>query len=193
MDRETRSGVVNINPMAHTIEPASSGRAKCRGCGNAIPKGELRFGERLPNPFSEGKEMTLWFHLRCAALKRPDVFGETLAAFVAEDGVQDIDADERQLLGDLVDGGLEHRRLPRITGVGRAPSARARCRHCRDTIPKGEWRIQLVYYDEGQFNPSGYIHYACREDYLGTADVVDRLLHFTPDLAPDDVSELRGA
>ena len=44
--------------MDHVIEPASSGRAKCRGCGRAIAKGELRLGERLPNPFTDEGEMT---------------------------------------------------------------------------------------------------------------------------------------
>lgn len=48
--------------MAHTIEPAASGRARWRGCGERIAKGELRLGARLPNPFVEG-ELTLWFHL----------------------------------------------------------------------------------------------------------------------------------
>ena len=56
--------------MPHVIETASSGRAKCRGCGEKIAAGELRFGERLPNPFAEG-ETTHWFHLECAAFKRP--------------------------------------------------------------------------------------------------------------------------
>lgn len=55
--------------MAHVIEHASSGRAKCHGCDTRIDKGELRFGERRPNAFGEG-EMTLWFHLPCAAYKR---------------------------------------------------------------------------------------------------------------------------
>ena len=56
--------------MAHVFEPAASGRAKCRGCGQALPKGEVRFGEKLANPFAEG-EMTHWFHPLCAAYKRP--------------------------------------------------------------------------------------------------------------------------
>ena len=64
--------------MAHTIEPASSGRARCRGCGKTIAKAELRFGERLPNPFADG-EMTLWFHLPCAAFRRPESLLEVLA------------------------------------------------------------------------------------------------------------------
>ena len=61
------------------IEPASSGRAKCRSCDQPIAKGELRFGERQPNAFGEG-EMTLWFHLPCAAYSRPEPFLEAQGA-----------------------------------------------------------------------------------------------------------------
>ena len=49
--------------MAHTIEPAASGRTKCRGCGEPIAKGELGFGERLPHPFADDGDMTLRFHI----------------------------------------------------------------------------------------------------------------------------------
>ncbi|MGH7341280.1 MAG: PARP-type zinc finger-containing protein, partial [Candidatus Rokuibacteriota bacterium] len=63
--------------MPHVFETASSGRAKCRGCAQPIAKGDLRFGERLPNPFGEG-EMTLWFHPICAAYKRPEPILEAL-------------------------------------------------------------------------------------------------------------------
>ena len=64
--------------VPHVIEHASSGRAKCRGCGRPIAKGELRFGERQPNAFGEG-EMTLWFHVTCAAYARPESFLEIAA------------------------------------------------------------------------------------------------------------------
>ena len=57
--------------MGHVLEPAASGRAKCRACQRPIAQGELRFGERLPNPYAEG-EMTLWFHPACAGFQRPE-------------------------------------------------------------------------------------------------------------------------
>ena len=63
--------------MAHVMESAKTGRAKCRGCDRRIEKGEIRFGERVPNAFGEG-ETTLWFHVRCAAYKRPQPFLEAL-------------------------------------------------------------------------------------------------------------------
>ena len=64
--------------MTHVVEEAKSGRAKCRGCDSPIAKGELRFGEKLPNPFADDSEMTLWFHIRCAAMRRPASFEEVL-------------------------------------------------------------------------------------------------------------------
>ena len=74
-DSEERGG----RQMTHKIEPASSARAKCRGCGEKIAAGELRFGEVLKNPFADG-DMTQWFHLECAAFKRPEPMLETLEA-----------------------------------------------------------------------------------------------------------------
>ena len=81
--RTPRSAAAEGTPynstVAHVIEPASSGRAKCRSCDQPIAKGELRFGERQPNAFGDG-EMTLWFHLPCAAYSRPEPFLEAHGA-----------------------------------------------------------------------------------------------------------------
>ncbi|MGD8414617.1 MAG: hypothetical protein PVF33_10310 [Candidatus Latescibacterota bacterium] len=171
--------------MEHTIEPAASGRAGCRGCGNKIARGELRFGERLPNPFADGTVMTHWFHLRCAAMKRPDALLDTLA-----DTDHPVEATEADHLREIARVGLTHRRIPRIDGVERSPSGRAACRQCREPIPKDDWRIKLVFYEEGMFNPAGFIHLTCATDYFETADIVDRLTHFTSDLSSDDLAEL---
>ena len=53
------------------------------------------------------------------------------------------------------------------------------CSSCREAIPKGAWRIALVYYEEGRFEPSGYIHVACATNYFETADILDRVRHFS--------------
>ena len=87
--------------------------------------------------------------------------------------------------------GVEHRRLPRANGAQRASTGRARCRSCRELIEKGSWRIALVYYEEGRFQPSGYIHVRCSNDYFETIDFADRLRHFSPDLTAEDLSEIR--
>lgn len=167
--------------MPSAFEIAPSGRAKCRGCGTAIAKGTLRFGERMENPFGEG-EMTLWFHPACGALKRPEPFLVTLAAGQAE-------IDDRKKLVRLAEEGLAHRRLPRLHGVERASSGRARCRSCRALIEKESWRLSLVYYQEGRFEPSGFIHARCSEAYFETTDLLDRL-RLLADLDPSDLAEV---
>jgi len=169
--------------MPHVFEIAPTGRAKCRGCGRAIAKGDVRFGERLPNPYGEG-EMTLWFHPICGALKRP----EPLLEAVAEAAPAGIDAES---LTSVARGGLAHRRLPRVHGAERSPSGRARCRHCRELIAKDEWRISLVFYAEGRFEPSGHIHASCAHEYFETAtgDVLERVRQFS-ELTDADLHEL---
>lgn len=174
--------------MPHIIEYATSGRAKCRGCEAKIAKGEIRFGERQPNSFGEG-EMTLWFHVPCAAYKRPEPFLEVLDG----EESQDIsDEDQKVVLGlkATAEFGLAHRRVPRIDKVSLAPTARARCRSCREMIEKDSWRIGLVFFEEYRFQPSGFIHAACAEEYFGTTDVLERVHHFNPGLTTEQLDAI---
>ncbi len=173
--------------MPHLIERAATGRAKCRGCGRPIARDGWRFGERLPNPFGdEGTEMTHWFHLWCAAFRRPEPFLEALAA--TEAPVEDRAGLEREARL-----GLDHRRLVRVSAAERAPSGRAACRACRAPIDKGTWRITLVFYEDGRFVPSGSIHPGCASAYLETTAILPRVRHFTPDLADADRASLETA
>jgi hypothetical protein len=183
--------------MPHTIEPALSGRAKCRGCDRKIAKGELRFGERMENPFGEG-EMTLWFHPVCGVYKRPEPFLEVLDTTDADLESIDTPAAEGHTI-DWLRGeaaiGLEHRRLPRLTGAGPAPTGRARCRACKELIAQDGWRIALVYYEEGFFNPSGFIHAGCARDYfeapeLAAAAILRRIRNFSPELSDEELAEI---
>src|SRR5690606_17795264 len=104
--------------MAHVLEHATTGRATCRGCGNKILKDELRFGEKQPNAFGDG-EMTLWFHLTCAAYKRPEPFLEMLARVEEEEISTDEQAAARALQ-PAAEFGIEHRRLPRLDKADQA-------------------------------------------------------------------------
>jgi len=168
--------------MAHVIETAPTGRAKCRGCGARIATGELRFGERLPNPFAEG-ETTHWFHLDCAALKRPEPFLEALGARSEPlDGSERLDAEARR--------GLAQHRLPRIDGAERSPSGRAQCRSCREPIARDAWRIPLVFYEDGRFVPSGSVHVRCSGAYFETTDILPRVRRFARDLTDEDLKEI---
>jgi Poly(ADP-ribose) polymerase and DNA-Ligase Zn-finger region len=170
--------------VPHVIEPASSGRAKCRSCDQAIAKGELRFGERQPNSFGDG-DMTLWFHLRCGAYSRPEAFLDTEPPSPAEPTFEELVAAARF--------GIAHRRVPRLHGAERAPSGRAHCRSCRELIGKGEWRLALVFFEEFRFNAGGYIHLNCARAYFETVDLLDRIRHFSPDLTKSELAEVESA
>ena len=171
--------------MGHVFERAVSGRSKCRGCRQPIAKDEWRFGERLANPYGEG-EVTHWFHPRCAAYRRPDALLAALA-----DAPNDLP--ERESLERVARGALEHPRLVRLDGAERAPSGQAHCRHCRELIERGEWRIRLVFHEEGTFSPGGFIHLACAEPYFETRDILECLTHFSRDLAAGERDALQNA
>ena len=169
--------------MSHTFELAPSGRSKCRACGQSIERGELRFGERLPNPFSDGAEMTVWFHPLCAAYKRPEPLLQAL-------GESPPEMPDRALLERTARSGLEHPHLARIDGAERAASGQAKCRSCHEPIARGELRVRVVFWEEGRFTPGGYVHLGCRTAYFGTDAVLDRLLHFSPGLDETDREDL---
>jgi hypothetical protein len=171
--------------MPHLFENAPSGRAKCRGCTRPIPKGELRFGERIPNPFAEG-ETTIWFHPMCAAYKRPEAMHETLAAGTGD--VPDAAALERAARFSSA-----QRRLPRIDGAEHSPTSQAKCRFCHEPVLRGAWRIRLSFYEEGRFAPGGFIHLPCRQGYFETADILEALLHFSPELSDEERADLERA
>jgi hypothetical protein len=167
--------------FAHVIEPAASGRSICRGCARPIGKGTWRFGERLPNPYGEGA-MTLWLHVPCAAYRRPESFLPTLReASVA--------IDDAPWLAEVAQFSLDHHRMTRIAGLERAPSGRARCRACRQPIDKGTLRIPLVFYQEGTFERSGFIHIGCAIDYCGTHRLLACVRHFAGELSDADLSD----
>ena len=167
--------------MPHLLDRAPTGRAKCRGCGQAIAKGSLRMGEAVPNPYAdtEGAEAMHWYHPTCAAYKRPEPFLQVVEA--SSELVADRDA-----LVAAARLGVEHRRVARVDEVSRAATGRATCRACKTLIEKGTWRIALVFYEDGRFAPSGYIHLRCAAAYLESTDVLDRLRHFSPELVHED-------
>lgn len=167
------------------LEPASSGRAKCRACARTIPKGELRFGERAPNPFGEG-DATFWFHLRCAAAKRPATFSGLL------EQLEDVPSEMTEVRA-WADAAVVHERLSWHAHAERAPSGRARCRSCKDLIAKAELRVAIDIWEEGRFAPMGFVHAGCARAHFGDADLLARIRHFSPKLDEAAVDELATA
>ena len=130
--------------------------------------------------------MTLWFHPACAAFRRPEPLLQALGEAPGE-------VPEREALERAARSSLAHRRIPRIDGAERSPSGQARCRSCHETIERGSWRVRLVFYEGGRFTPGGYLHLGCRDAYFETHEVMEQILHFSPDLSDEQRQELRRA
>jgi hypothetical protein len=177
-------GTIFNGRVPDLIQKASSGRAKCRGCGQTIAGGELRFGESLPNAYGEGEAMH-WLHLVCAACMRPEKFLPVLEVSADE-------LPERAWLYATATFGVAHHRLPRLARAERAASGRARCRSCQEPVDKGCWRLALHMFEEGRFSPIGTIHVECAEAYFGTIEILDRIERLTPELDGAALSEIAG-
>jgi len=100
---------------------------------------------------------------------------------------------EREALERAARSSLARRRIPRIDGAERSPSGQARCRSCHETIARGSWRIRLVFFEGGRFSPGGYVHLACRKAYFETSEVLEQILHFSPQLSDEERQQLRRA
>ncbi len=170
--------------MPDRIEPAPSGRAKCRGCQQKIEKGDLRFGEAIPNPFGDGETLH-YYHPRCAALKRPENFENLLQQ-------TEVDVPNRDELAGLAHLGVEHPRLARFARAERAPSGRARCQGCRKLIEKDVLRLVLERIEEGMVSGSGFVHVECAKIYAGTTEsVLARVEDMSPKLDAADFDEVK--
>ena len=167
---------------ADLVEAATTGRAKCRACGQNIEKGALRFGERVPNPYGEG-DTTHWFHLYCAAEQHAEKLGDALAAYGG-------DVPDRELLERVVENGRQNPKLASVRRSERAPSGRARCQHCHEKIEKDAWRIAF----ERDPEPMGmvtlsYVHLRCGPAHFGKAGLAEKLLRLTDGLTEEEIDE----
>lgn len=169
--------------MGDVIEPAATGRAKCRRCQEKIDKGALRFGERVPNAFGEG-EATYWFHLACAAEKRPEKLRAALGEFAGE-------LPDREGLEAVIAEGVENPALVMVKRAERAPTGRARCQECHEKIDKDELRVALEREAEVQsMATTSYVHARCAAAHVGAAGLLSKLHRVTPELDEADRAEL---
>jgi hypothetical protein len=170
--------------MPDRIEIAASGRARCRACRRAIGKGEERFAEAAPNPVAEG-ETQHYYHVACAAERRPKPFGALLAAGVP--ARPDLEA-----LSAAVALATAHHRLERLGVLERAKSARANCRNCREPIEKGGWRVAIQPIEDGRMAAWGFIHLRCVAAYAGVKPSAERLLRYS-ELSAEESQEITQA
>lgn len=175
--------------MPHRIEPSPSGRARCRACRSGIAKSDLRFAESVPNPVADG-ETSHFYHLACAAERRPGPFAELLASDAREQLVASI---ERLATLEAAAGTARaHHRLERLGAIERAKTGRAKCRQCRQVIEKQGLRIALQPIEDGMMQAWGFLHLGCVAGYVGTHPDPERLTRYSA-LSDEDLAEARSA
>jgi hypothetical protein len=150
--------------MPHMIEVAKSGRAGCRTCKKPIAKGELRFGEETINSFSGDGDTTFrWHHMKCAATKLASELKGALADFTG-------DVPDRAELETLM-ATAESSKPPPYPHADKAPSNRAKCLGCGDTIAKDTIRVAIEReIERGMMTTkgAGYLHPKCAAAYVET-------------------------
>jgi hypothetical protein len=163
------------------IEVASTGRATCRGCRKAIAKGELRFGEEH-GAFGFDGNMTLWYHLACAALKRPEQLRPVLAKYKKP-------IPDRESIEASFAGAVTANRTSKLLSVDRAPTGRAKCQHCKRVIEKATLRAALLLDADPTMPGTGFLHLACAPTFAD-ADVTAHLKAKSKKLAKADQKAL---
>jgi hypothetical protein len=149
--------------MANTIEEAKTGRAGCRTCKQTIAKGELRFGEEVPNAFSSGDMTYNWHHVACAAKKKPSALKQAL-----DD--TELEVPQKDELLQAIEANAKNEKPTVLPYAEYAPTARAACVACTEKIEKGHLRVAIESEDDGgPFPRSGprYLHIACVGEHAG--------------------------
>lgn len=148
--------------MADVIEVSPSGRAKCRGCKETIPKGEVRFGEAFESSFSSGEGLRYW-HLLCAAKDRR-MAGKLRSVL----GTSDVPIPNRSEVEEALKGGGKGKGgadVKEYPYAEAAPTGRAKCMECDETLPKGALRVAVERETETPtgmtVRGAGYLHPSC--------------------------------
>jgi len=126
----------------YVIEGARSSRSRCKTCRRPIQKETLRLGILIEGPYGTGY---LWHHLTCAARRR---FHEVEEAYAAEAWnhakTPPAAVPPLETLAGLEKEAEERKRQRKqIPYAEPAPSGRAKCKHCAETIEKGSMRVVL--------------------------------------------------
>ncbi len=173
--------------MAHVIERAKSGRAKCRKCREKIEKDVFRFGHEVESQFGDEGFATQWYHLECAAQKVPIDLEKTLQGFAEEL------PDREKLVAEIAKNRAKQKPTT-MPYAEVAPSGRSGCLVCEEKIPKGEIRIAVEReIDAGGFARmgAGYLHPQCAMSYEEIPeDLAQQIEENSISLADDELSDV---
>ena len=166
MTDDTPSEAEELPP--YKIEPARSSRSGCKGCRRKIAKDALRLGVMIEGPFGAGY---LWFHLNCAAKRRPEDLEEAYAQQAWPEGCEVPPIEELRKLADVAAKEKAEKKEPPYGEL--APSGRSKCKQCGETIDKGTVRVVLSrevhFYNQVRSGPIN-VHPACVQAALDAED-----------------------
>jgi hypothetical protein len=127
-----------------------------------------------------------WYHLRCAAEKRPGLVRPALASFPGEvPGRVEV---ERALAQGEANAPAPY------PHAERAATGRSKCAQCEGPIEKGAWRVAFEReIDAGAFTRKGpgYLHLACAGEHLQDLDLFPKL-EANSRLEPQELESLQG-
>lgn len=178
--------------MAHIVETAKSGRARCRTCGGGIQKGELHLAEEASDPASDTGTTSYRHHLECAAKKAPAALRAALERCP-------FPVPHRPVLERLIAENEPRQKPTSLPYAERAPSPKTHCGECHTVIAKGSLRVALHRENEG-LNPTmpttpRYFHAACVHSVIAGDLVValGQIRTNSPGLTHEDMDELTRA
>lgn len=126
-------------PAPYRIEPARSGRSKCKACRRAIAKDTLRFGFLIEGPFGPGY---LWHHMNCAARRHFEKLEEAYAERAWDEGVDVPPLESLRERAEQADRARKERKTAPY--VERAPTGRSACKLCGEPIVKDSPRVVML-------------------------------------------------
>jgi len=126
----------------YVIEGARSSRSRCKTCRRKIDKDTLRIGVLIEGPYGTGY---LWHHLRCAARRQFEKVEEAYGLEAWKEAKQPPrkvpNLDSLKKLREKAEEKRKERKT--IPYTEPAPSGRASCKHCGETIEKASMRVIL--------------------------------------------------
>jgi len=152
----------------HRIEKAKSSRAKCRTCRRKIDKDVLRLGVLLVGPFGTGY---LWHHLNCAAKRLFSDVEEAYATESWDEGLKVPPLEKLRELREKAEATQKEKKTPPY--AERAPTGRAKCKHCEGAMEKDSWRVVLgrsVEFGQQTRTSPINVHPACVAEELQAED-----------------------
>ena len=155
------------------IEPAKSGRSKCKECQEKILKDTIRVGSPYQFTSPSGTELTgySWYHLGCT----PGYIIPEALSFLKENPFEDDNQQKdtlstlEQMFKDKPKRKSQGQRIDKSPFFEYAKSSRGKCQKCEEKIEKGVIRVAeslMVELDEGRKFPSHkYYHQDCYFDH----------------------------